>query len=177
MIHYEKVTEKNVSALSLGNEDFDIFGKLIVSRKEKDWFYEEEIFTRKETMKFPEEDYQLAAIENNGFAIAAFDGDTAVGLAVFQNHGSKYLYLQDLKVNASYRRTGIASTLLKQGAAAAPAKYLGMFTIAQDNNLGACRFYLAEGFVIGGLNTLTYQHTSQEGKSDIFFYHDFKPVN
>ena len=48
--------------------------------------------------------------------------------------------------------------------------YKGLSVIAQDNNLDACRFYLACGFEIGGLDTKTYEHTKQAGKADITFY-------
>ena len=48
--------------------------------------------------------------------------------------------------------------------------YNGIYTRAQDNNLGACMFYLKNGFVIGGIDTLVYKGTSQEGKIDILFY-------
>jgi len=50
--------------------------------------------------------------------------------------------------------------------------YIGLYTIAQDNNLSACLFYLNNGFRIGGLDTEIYKGTPQEGKSDIFFYKD-----
>jgi hypothetical protein len=48
--------------------------------------------------------------------------------------------------------------------------YKGIYTRAQDNNLGACLFYLNNGFVIGGIDTHVYKGTSQEGKIDILFY-------
>ena len=58
----------------------------------------------------------------------------------------------------------------KSKQAAAEQGYLGIYTQGQDNNLGACLFYLNNGFVIGGLDTHVYNGTSQEGKSDILFY-------
>ena len=48
----------------------------------------------------------------------------------------------------------------------------GLYTQGQDNNLGACRFYLKAGFRIGGLDTEVYKGTNQEGKADILFYRD-----
>ena len=50
--------------------------------------------------------------------------------------------------------------------------YRGIYVIAQDNNLGACLFYLKCGFRIGGFDTEIYRGTVQEGKSDIIFYLD-----
>ena len=50
--------------------------------------------------------------------------------------------------------------------------YNGIYTIGQDNNLAACLFYINCGFNIGGVDTNVYKGTSQEGKSDIYFYLD-----
>ncbi|MDP4091595.1 MAG: GNAT family N-acetyltransferase, partial [Bacillota bacterium] len=52
--------------------------------------------------------------------------------------------------------------------------YNGIYTRAQDNNLGACLFYLKNDFVIGGIDTQVYKGTSQEGKIDILFYMEGK---
>ena len=72
------------------------------------------------------------------------------------------------------RRQGVAKALLEKAAAAAKERgFQGIYTQGQDNNLGACLFYLSKGFVIGGLDTKVYQGTPQEGKKDILFYWDF----
>ena len=55
---------------------------------------------------------------------------------------------------------------------ASEQNYNGLYTQGQDNNLGACQFYIKCGFVIGGLNTHVYNGTKQEGKADIYFYLD-----
>ena len=47
-----------------------------------------------------------------------------------------------------------------------------MYTQGQDNNVGACLFYLHYGFHIGGLDMEVYRGTRQEGKADILFYLD-----
>ena len=53
---------------------------------------------------------------------------------------------------------------------AAERGYRGIYTIGQDNNPGACLFYLASEFYIGGIDTNVYRHTNREGKTDIIFY-------
>ena len=81
------------------------------------------------------------------------------------------MYLADLKVMKAYRRFGHGQALIKQGLIEAQSLgYKGVFTIGQDNNLGACKFYLKQGFEIGGFNNYDYDFTQQEGKSDIYFY-------
>ena len=83
----------------------------------------------------------------------------------------KYLYLYDLKVNAEYRGHMVGRKLIEAGKKLAREEgYRGLYTIGQDNNLGACSFYIRCGFEIGGLDTRVYQGTSQEGKRDILFY-------
>ena len=70
----------------------------------------------------------------------------------------------------------IASLLIEKSKEVALEQgYRGLYTQGQDNNLGACLFYLNNGFVIGGLDTCVYQGTSQEGKKDILFYCESKP--
>ena len=83
------------------------------------------------------------------------------------------MYLYDLKVNKEFRRKGIAEELISSGLKLVRSLgYAGIYTIGQDNNLAACKFYLKQNFVIGGLNTNDYKHTKQEGKSNIYFYLD-----
>lgn len=55
---------------------------------------------------------------------------------------------------------------------AAERGYRGIYTQGQNDNLGACRFYIRCGFRIGELDTDVYMETKQEGKSDIYFYLD-----
>ena len=53
---------------------------------------------------------------------------------------------------------------------AAGLEKLGVWLICQDNNLQAMRFYLANGFTLGGMNLPVYEGTGQEGKADLYLY-------
>ena len=87
------------------------------------------------------------------------------------------MYIHDLKVNQVYRRQGVGQALIRAGQAIAKGEgHPGLTTIAQDNNVGACLFYLEMGFVIGSLDTHLYRGSRQEGKVDIFFYLDLDQV-
>ncbi|WP_051258412.1 GNAT family N-acetyltransferase [Atopococcus tabaci] len=170
-ITYKFITKETAQELRLPNEPFNIFGRMVVNRIEDEWSYTTELFDETTTMTFPEEAYDVDQINRDGFAIGAYDGEICVGLAVYQNEWAKYMYLHDLKVNKAYRKHGIAGELITRGLEEAKKRgYAGVFTIGQDNNLAACKFYLKQGFVIGGLNTHGYNHTPQEGKADIYFY-------
>lgn len=107
--------------------------------------------------------------------IGAYDGDKCIGLAILRHDMFKYMYLYDLKVNAEYRSKGVGKMLIDESKKVAKDNgYIGVYTQGQDNNLGACHFYLGNGFEIGGLNTHVYNGTSQENKKDIFFYYTNK---
>ena len=95
----------------------------------------------------------------------------AIGLAIYEDYWLKHMYLYDLKVNADYRGKGVGKALIQAGLEAAKERgYRGIYTVAQDNNLNACLFYLAAGFEIGGFDNRVYDGTSQQGKADIIFY-------
>ena len=167
------LTKEDTAALALPNEAFSLFGRLLVSHDEEGWQATEEIFAPEDVseMTFPDENYEIQEVLKQGLAVGAFDGETCVGLGIFTDDWLKYLYLSDLKVASAYRGQGIAEKILRFALKAAKEKgYAGLWTIGQDNNLGACRFYLKTGFVIGGLDTLIYRHTTQADKANVHFY-------
>lgn len=170
------IMTENQTALSLKNEPFKLSGRMVVSRLMDEWCYTINYLppTQASQQTFPAENYSLAEINAHGFALGAFVDGQAVGLGVFTEQIFKYLYLDDLKVAAAFRRHGLARKVLQQACQVAKERgYAGLFTIGQHNNLAACLFYLDFGFKIGGLNTKVYEHTAQAGKDNIYFYYDF----
>ena len=172
-MEYKEITEESKADIRLPNEAFDLFGRMHVNRNNGKWTHEIELFYEVETMIFPDEKYELKDIHKNGFAIGAYFEGVCVGLAIYTYNWNKYIYLSDLKVSKEFREKGVAAQLIKEGQKIADAKgYKGIYTVGQDNNLAACKFYLKQDFEIGGFNTRDYSHTQQEGKADIYFYLD-----
>lgn len=156
--------------LKLRNEPFPLFGRLIPALQNGIWTWREELFESPAQMCFPEEDYALA---EDRFYLGAYEDSTCIGLAVLEKSWTKYLYLSDLKVRSASRRKGIGHLLIEEALnLARQYGYRGLSVVAQDNNLAACRFYLKEGFVIGGFDNQVYTGTSQAGKADVYFYRD-----
>lgn len=168
------IDARHKADIRLPNEPFSMFGKIIPR-------YDGERFTHTllryapsdvTEMTFPEENYDYDTMADSIF-LGAYDGEKCVGLAILQPGFFKYMYLYDLKVCRAYRRQHVGQQLMEAAKQTALAKgYCGIYTQGQDNNPGACLFYLAAGFVIGGLDTHVYRHTQQEGKADILFYLD-----
>ena len=172
MVETRIIDAEHKSDIQIPNQPFRLFGRMIPTYKDGVWSYTVEE-TPDGEMCFPDEGYDYDVMTRNSTFIGAYDGNTCIGLAVMQEGFYKYMYLYDLKVSADYRRQGVAGQLLEQAEKVAFSKgYRGIYAIGQDNNLGACLFYVHSGFRIGGLDTEVYKGTSQEGKADILFYRD-----
>ena len=174
MIDIKIIEAQHQADINIPNEPFLVFGKMIPSYRNEKWKYEILHFPPENVteMCFPDENYNYNAMKDSVF-LGAYDADRCVGLAILQPGFCKYMYLYDLKVNKEYRGQHIGTKLIERAKEIAKQSgYCGLYTQGQDNNLGACLFYLYSGFIIGGLDTNVYRHTKQEGKADIIFYCD-----
>lgn len=146
---------------------------MIPSYAGEKWDYSIERFSEPSEMCFPDENYSYEEMAESCVFIGAYEEECCIGLAILRHALFKYMYLYDLKVKERYRRSGVARALIEKAKASArESGYKGIYTQAQDNNLGACLFYLKTGFIIGGLDTMLYRGTPQEDKKDIYFYLD-----
>lgn len=174
MIEIKLIDESLKGDINLPNEPFLINGKFVVSLKNGNWSHEILLYSEKDIrqMTFPNEKYDFNDMNNTIF-IGAYDENKCVGLCILQQAMFKYMYLYDLKVNCDYRKKHIGKMLIdKAKEVALKEGYKGIYTEAQDNNLGACLFYLKNGFEIGGFDSKLYNFTPQEEKSEIYFYLD-----
>ena len=122
-------------------------------------------------MVFPDENYDFDEMDRKGIIFGAYEEGKCIGIAIYQDFWLKHLYLYDLKVKAEARGKGVGKLLIEAGMKGARERgYIGLYTIAQDNNVNACMFYLKAGFQIGGFDNRVYAGTSQANKADIIFY-------
>ncbi len=176
MIEMKVIDAARKADINIPNEPFALFGRMVPSYTEERWGYREVLFAEKDvsTMCFPDENYDYEAMKEDHVFLGAYDGEKCVGLAIFRDAVFYYMYLYDLKVSNAYRNRGVGRMLIEKAKEVCAARgYRGIYCQGQDNNLGACRFYIKAGFHIGGLDTNVYKGTSQEGKADILFYLDF----
>lgn len=175
MIKIKIIGKEKQKDIQLPNEPFALFGRMLPTYVNEKWSYEIAYLPEKDmsTMCFPDENYDYEKLAQNSVFIGAYEEEKCIGLGILQHSWHKYMYLYDLKVNENYRQQKVGHQLIKKAQEVASEKgYLGLYTQGQDNNLGACLFYLHEGFYIGGLDTNGYKGTLQEGKKDIIFYLD-----
>lgn len=171
----KRIGDDNCRDINIKNEPFSVYGRMIPSY-DGEWSYTTLRFDEKDVfdMTFPDENYDYEKLKENSFFAGAYsESGECVALAIYQRSWNRYLYLYDLKVNAEYRHSGVGKALIDEGKKIAYENgYSGIYTQGQDNNLTACLFYVNTGFKIGGLDTMVYKGTKQEGKSDIIFYLD-----
>lgn len=92
-MEYKIITVENKQDIQLPNEPFDLFGRMHVNRMAGEWSYEIELFSERETMVFPEENYDIEQIENNGFAIGAYHNNICIGIAIYEFSWNKYIFI------------------------------------------------------------------------------------
>ena len=176
MIEIRKIDAAHKQDIRIPNQPFPLFGRLLPAYQDGRWSWQVQRFAPENVteMCFPDENYDYDAMQAEGTVfLGAYDGERCIGLAVLQPGFFRYLYLYDLKVNTEYRTQHVGAQLIEAAKQlAAEQGYKGLYTQGQDNNLGACLFYLHTGFYIGGLDTNVYKGTSQEGKADVIFYLD-----
>lgn len=176
MIITRIIDSQHKADVNISNEPFKLFGRILVIYHDGKWDYQLKKYSSEKVteMRFPDENYDYDAMKDSVF-VGAYDGKKCIGLAILQPGFFKYMYLSDLKVNKKYRGQHVGQKLIAKAKEIAREKgYAGLYTQGQDNNPGACLFYLKTGFYIGGMDTNVYCHTKQEGKADIIFYCDVK---
>lgn len=175
MIEIRVIDKDHSKDINIPNEPFRLYGRLLPSYMDGKWSYQAEYFAEEDVseMCFPDENYNYETMCKDHIFVGAYDGEICIGLAILQHSWNKYIYLYDLKVNAAYRKQGVGRLLIQKSKKIAHDHgYRGIYTQGQDNNLGACLFYLNNGFQIRGIDTWVYTGTKQEGKADILFYLD-----
>lgn len=171
-IEIKQIGSKQRKDINIPNQPFPLKGRMLVTLTEQGWQHREELLPVEQItyMTFPDENYDFDRMKDYIF-LGAYQNDVCVGLAILCPVFSPSLFLYDLKVNQNVRGMGIGKGLIDEAYKIANQKgYNGLYTVGQDNNLNACLFYLANGFVIGGYDTEIYKGTRQEGKMDILFY-------
>ncbi len=174
-IEVQRIDEAHAGDVRLPNEPFPLWGRLRPAYENGVWRFDAERFPAEQVseMCFPDEPYDFHTMCADTVFLGAYTGETCVGLAVLRDATFRYFYLYDLKVCRAQRGQGVGLRLIEGAKREAAARgYRGVYTVAQDNNLSACLFYLRAGFRIGGLDTEVYRGTKQEGKADVLFYLD-----
>ena len=171
----QKIDNAHAQDARLPNQPFQLWGRVIPALQDGKWSYRVRKNDQVDEDCFPNEEYDVA--HDDRIFLGAYSSEQCVGVAVLHKEWYRYLYLDDLKVNAGLRGHGIGGMLIE--AAMEEAKVLGfrgVYTIGQDTNASACLFYLKHGFAIGGFDNRVYDGTKLEGTGNIIFYRELESL-
>jgi streptothricin acetyltransferase len=88
----------------------------------------------------------------------AFHGERPVGTIELSKHWNGFTYLHHIVVLREFRRTGLASALLRQAMAWSQSQgFPGIMLETQNNNVAACKLYERTGFQLSGFDADLYR--------------------
>lgn len=104
--------------------------------------------------------------------LVAWLGDRAVGHMVLSTHWNGFAHVDELAVDESARRSGVARSLLDVAQFWSRKRNLpGVMLETQNNNLAACRLYERCGYRVGGVDHMRYRGLDpQTREAAIFWY-------
>jgi ribosomal protein S18 acetylase RimI-like enzyme len=103
--------------------------------------------------------------------LAYVDGQVA-GQIVLRRNWNRFAWIEDIRVDIKFRRSGIGRELLAHGEIWARQKgFPGIMLETQDSNVGACRFYERYGFVPGGFDTYLYRGANRYREEIALFWY------
>ena len=88
----------------------------------------------------------------------AYVGGEPAGQIRLRRNWNQYAYVEDIVVDANFRKQGLGRALIERAIEWAKAKRLpGIMLETQNNNVAACRLYERCGFVLGGFDRYLYK--------------------
>ena len=114
-------------------------------------------------------DYRDAA---DSTVLVAWLDDRPVGHVVLSTHWNGFAHVDELAVDESARRNGVARALLEVALFWGRKHDLpGVMLETQNNNLAACRLYERCGFVVGGVDHLRYRGLNPQTRETAIFWY------
>ncbi|MCU0486774.1 MAG: GNAT family N-acetyltransferase [Anaerolineales bacterium] len=159
MLTIQPIDESNLHDLNRVDGTFAIDSRLVLHTQDRQIDYSIDP-VQPHTKRYPAEKLDWTAFIDNpdkAIYLAYMDGQLAGQIILWKNWNG-YGYLQDIAVDASFRRLGIGRRLIEQAITWAKERRLpGLMLETQDNNFAACRLYAACGFHLGGFDQELYR--------------------
>jgi len=156
-ITIQSLMEQSIAIINDTNEPFLIIGKILPSFSNGAWSYEEELYDTPSEIRFPDDklDWSAYIDSNEKIVLLAFHEDACIGQIRLVKDWNRFAYIENIAVKKDFRKSGVGHLLLEAAETWAKEQSLiGLSLEAQNDNLIACRFYVKEGFVLGGVDTL-----------------------
>ncbi|MDB6052273.1 MAG: acetyltransferase [Pseudomonas sp.] len=104
--------------------------------------------------------------------LVAWLGEQPVGHMVLSTHWNGFAHVEELAVDVSARRMGIARSLLEVAQFWSRKRNLPGITLeTQNNNLAACKLYERCGYVVGGVDHMLYRAIDPDTRETAIFWY------
>lgn len=175
MFEIAQMDKSNVADVNDTNDYFSIYGRIVPIFQNGKWSHTEELFEEIKETKFPDDNLDWDEYINNEDKTIFFV--YRLGMCVGQirmvKQVNKFCYIENIAVIQPMRKSGVGTMLIEIAEKWAKEKGLsGLSLEAQDDNLAACRFYVKQGFEIGGIDTLVHLNNPNIDKA-IYWYKVF----
>ncbi|WP_242688488.1 GNAT family N-acetyltransferase [Bacillus sp. Cs-700] len=158
------------------NDDFKLYGRVVPSLQSGKWSYQEVLFDETRETRFPDDklDWSYYINREDKTLFLAYMNNTCIGQIRISKEWNRFCYIENIATKKEYRGSGVGKLLLNKAEEWAKQRELiGMSLEAQDDNLGACRFYAKQGFILGGVDTLK-QSYNPHIETTLYWYKLFK---
>lgn len=123
------------------------------------------------------EEFGLRREATQATVLVAWLDEQPVGHLAIRAHWNGFAYIDELAVDVPARRNGVARALLESAKAWSEKRNLaGIMLETQNNNLDACRLYEKFGFVVGGVDHLSYRGIDPQTREVAIFWYLIFPV-
>ena len=176
MIEIVKISNENHTDLHKANQPFTIIWRLEITFANGHFACREQLSETPTRKQYPDYDGATAKEyidSDNRAAYLAYCAGKCVGQILLAKTWNGYAHIEDISVAENYRSNGVGSALLNQAYQWAEEQQLSVFSIeCQDNNIAASRFFLKNGFTIGGVNTELYKQLGKPyaDETAVFWY-------
>lgn len=154
-----QMNKENVKDINDTNDSFPIFGRIVPTFQNDVWSYEEELFGYTVDTKFPDDNLDWDEYIDNDYKAVFFvyKFDKCIGQIRIVRQANKFCYIENIAVVKPMRKYGVGKLLIKKAEEWAKERGLsGLSLETQDDNVGACRFYIKQGFEIGGIDVFVH---------------------
>lgn len=170
------LTKDLVEDINMTNDYFTLYGKVVPSLQSGKWSYTEVLFDKTRETRFPDDKLEWSQYINqeDKALFLAYINNVCIGQIRIIKDWNRFCYIENIATKKDYRGSGVGTLLLNKAEEWAKQRNLiGMSLEAQDDNLGACRFYVKQGFILGGVDTLKQSYNS-DIETTLYWYKLFK---
>ena len=168
--------EELIEDINKTNNEFSVFGKVVPSFQSGKWSFEETLFEETKEIQFPDDtlDWDQYINRDDKALFLAYNNNNCIGQIRIIKDWNRFCYVENIATKKEFRESGIGRLLLTRAEEWAKHRNLiGMSLETQDDNLGACRFYVKQGFILGGVDTLK-QFYNPNIETTLYWYKLFK---